>query len=121
MAFESSIPSATIEELLTKAKDVEDNKGGLVGKNEVLIKTNTTPFTPTSSYHPATKKYVDDQLSSSSSPYVDLTGYITEVPVPGIWTIYTPYKLSDTSLLSRDGVWSKLFIPPCTQKRWRRQ
>lgn len=35
MAFESSIPSATIEELLTKVKDVEDNKGGLVGQNNI--------------------------------------------------------------------------------------
>ena len=59
---------------------------------------------------------MDDQLSSSSSPYVDLTGYITKVPVPGIWSIYTPYKLSDTPLLSRSKLYNKLFIPPCTQK-----
>ena len=28
--------------------------------SDVLTKTNTTEFTPTSDYHPATKKYVDD-------------------------------------------------------------
>lgn len=30
------------------------------GKTEVLTKTNTTAFTPTGDYNPATKKYVDD-------------------------------------------------------------
>lgn len=29
-------------------------------QQSVLTKTNTTPFTPTEDYHPATKKYVDD-------------------------------------------------------------
>ena len=29
-------------------------------ENEVLTKTNTTSYTPTANYHPATKKYVDD-------------------------------------------------------------
>lgn len=33
-------------------------------------KSNTTPFTPTSPHHPATKKYVDD-LSVSSGSYTD--------------------------------------------------
>lgn len=31
----------------------------------VLTKTNTTSFTPTSDYNPATKKYVDDSISYS--------------------------------------------------------
>ncbi len=30
--------------------------------NDVLIKTNTTSYTPTADYHPATKKYVDDSI-----------------------------------------------------------
>lgn len=30
-------------------------------QQSVLTKTNTTPFTPTGDYHPATKKYVDDK------------------------------------------------------------
>lgn len=33
-------------------------------KANVLTKTNTTAYTPTSNYHPATKKYVDDLLKS---------------------------------------------------------
>ena len=36
-------------------------------KTEVLTKTNTTEFTPTWSYHPATKKYVDDNISAATS------------------------------------------------------
>lgn len=37
----------------------------LVQKNEVLTKTNTTSFTPSADYQPATKKYVDDTAGSS--------------------------------------------------------
>ncbi len=33
--------------------------------SEVLTKTNTTSYTPSASYHPATKKYVDDLVSDS--------------------------------------------------------
>ena len=32
-------------------------------KTDVLEKENTTPFTPSADYHPATKKYVDDTTS----------------------------------------------------------
>ncbi len=35
-------------------------------KTEVLTKTNTTAFTPTGDYQPATKKYVDDKASSNT-------------------------------------------------------
>lgn len=34
-------------------------------KQYALIKTNTTSYTPTSDYHPATKKYVDDSITSA--------------------------------------------------------
>lgn len=32
---------------------------------DVLEKTNTTAFTPTADYHPATKKYVDDEITGA--------------------------------------------------------
>lgn len=35
--------------------------------SDVLTKTNTTEFTPTADYQPATKKYVDDSVSSVGS------------------------------------------------------
>lgn len=33
--------------------------------SDVLTKTNTTAYTPTANYHPATKKYVDDAVASA--------------------------------------------------------
>lgn len=33
-------------------------------KSEVLTKTNTTAYTPSANYHPATKKYVDDKAAN---------------------------------------------------------
>lgn len=35
-----------------------------VSPSSVLKKTNTTAYTPTENYHPATKKYVDDQVAA---------------------------------------------------------
>lgn len=37
-------------------------------RTDVLEKTNTTAYTPTTDFHPATKKYVDDNVSS---PFAD--------------------------------------------------
>lgn len=39
---------------------------GGVTADQVLTKTNTTAYAPTQNYHPATKKYVDDNSVSSS-------------------------------------------------------
>lgn len=36
-----------------------------VSAEDVLLKGNTTPFTPTENYDPATKKYVDDCITTS--------------------------------------------------------
>lgn len=40
-----------------------------VDMENILTKDNTTPYTPTSDYHPATKKYVDDTVESSKGLY----------------------------------------------------
>lgn len=44
------------------------DSGGLylVDKDKVLLKDNTTSYTPASDYNPATKKYVDDKINSNS-------------------------------------------------------
>lgn len=43
-----------------------------VSAEQVLTKTNTTEFTPTSDYHPSTKKYVDDKVTGLvTKTYVD--------------------------------------------------
>lgn len=36
-----------------------------ITSSSVLTKTNTSSYTPTSNYHPATKKYVDDNIASA--------------------------------------------------------
>lgn len=53
------------------------NEENLVGISEVLIKTNTTEYTPTSDYHPATKKYVDNKWFSINDLILELRKYYT--------------------------------------------
>ena len=45
---------------------------------DVLTKTNTTAFTPTADYHPATKKYVDDSIAESVSSWTTAPSNPTE-------------------------------------------
>ena len=40
-----------------------------------LAKNNTTAFTPTGDYNPATKKYVDDQVSAATAGAVSNAAY----------------------------------------------
>lgn len=44
--------------------------GGVVDLSNYLSKTNTTAFAPSSDYHPATKKYVDDSIAAGGG-YTD--------------------------------------------------
>ncbi len=44
--------------------NISETLAGKADKTEVLTKTNTTAFTPTADYQPATKKYVDDLASN---------------------------------------------------------
>ena len=48
----------------TLVDSVQDEAGNLL-KTLVLMLNNTTAFTPTGDYNPATKKYVDEALASS--------------------------------------------------------
>ena len=50
----------------TLIDSVQDESGNLL-KTLVLMLNNTMAFTPTGDYNPATKKYVDDALTSSSA------------------------------------------------------
>ena len=47
----------------TKTEIDED----FAAKVDVLVKTELTPYTPTNDYHPATKKYVDDQTIAAGA------------------------------------------------------
>lgn len=52
-----------------------------VQQKDVLTKNNTTAFTPTDDYHPATKKYVDDSAVELPKYYVLAHGsYNNEIP-----------------------------------------
>ena len=50
----------------TLIDSVQDESGNLL-KTLVLMLNNTMAFTPTGDYNPATKKYVDEALASSSA------------------------------------------------------
>lgn len=43
---------------------------GLVSSTDVLTKTNTTSYTPSGDYQPATKKYVDDAIQAALANYI---------------------------------------------------
>lgn len=47
----------------TLVDSVQDENGNLLS-TLILMLNNTTAFTPTGDYNPATKKYVDDALAS---------------------------------------------------------
>lgn len=49
--------------------------------DKILTATNTESYTPTSYYHPATKKYVDDAVANIDVPDVDLTNYYNKEEV----------------------------------------
>ena len=57
-------------EIPTKTSQLT-NDSNYVTTNNVLTKTNTTVYNPTDTYHPATKKYVDDKLNGSSISIVE--------------------------------------------------
>ena len=60
--------------------NIQTQLNNKANKSEILTKTNTTAFTPSGDYQPATKKYVDDKISSGSS---SLSQYY-DVPVQTI-------------------------------------
>lgn len=54
---------------------------GVALSTDVLTKTNTTSYTPTADYHPATKKYVDDNLGGSDIYYFNITTIMSRMTV----------------------------------------
>lgn len=66
------------------------DSGGLylVDKDKVLLKDNTTSYTPTADYNPSTKKYIDDSVEVISE-YTINSKKISENPVLGGGDIIT--------------------------------
>lgn len=54
-----------------------------VSISDVLTKTNTTSYTPSANYHPATKKYVDDSIGGISTNLAGLTDTTISSPTDG--------------------------------------
>ena len=72
--------------------------------NNYISKTNTTSYTPTSDYHPATKKYVDDNVAGSTTPWTDL------IPNTSVINYYPKAKVSERNgLVTITGIFA--FIP----------
>lgn len=63
-----NIPEADLTGLATE-EYVNTQVSTKANISSVLTKTNTTAFTPTANYHPATKKYVDDNIGGSNVLY----------------------------------------------------
>ena len=62
VASASTLGGIKVGENLTIEEDGTLNAPDM---SNYLSKTNTTSYTPTSDYNPATKKYVDDAISSA--------------------------------------------------------
>lgn len=60
-----------------------------VNTSDVLTKTNTTEFTPTADYQPATKKYVDSKGSSSKKYSTVVIGNSANITADKVDLLYT--------------------------------
>lgn len=57
----SSFTGGVIQTVVDALEEMENAKADV---SNVLTKTNATAYTPSASYHPATKKYVDDKAAN---------------------------------------------------------
>ncbi|MBR2493440.1 MAG: hypothetical protein IKB64_08315 [Paludibacteraceae bacterium] len=78
-------------------------------RDNVLAKDNTVSFTPTSDYHPATKKYVDDTVANAGagSEGPDLSNYYTKEEIDALIPaedelLRMPYIMVSYSLNNND-------------------
>ena len=72
MAKKVTLKDSTTDEIIypqTLVDSVQDEAGNIL-PNLVLMKDNTTAFTPTADYQPATKKYVDDAAGGGGTTIV---------------------------------------------------
>ena len=111
--FWDKIKSTFVKQQLGKglsSNDYTDSDKAKIDKavsaDDVLTKTNTTAFTPTTDYQPATKRYVDNKLGESG--FVPLArkinGYTLEsdVELHGDDIIYINAKTGATFKLGVD-------------------
>lgn len=95
----------TLEDLGINIPDLENYYTKDMVNEAFLTKTNTTSFTPTGDYNPATKKYVDDAVGSIGEPviYVEednsqYKSFVLEEHNPGVYVFKRePYIKARTS------------------------
>lgn len=77
--YKCSFTATDDTQTLVEIQNIWDST--IISSSDVLTKTNTTAFTPTADYHPATKKYVDDHTPSKISKLENDSNYITATHV----------------------------------------
>lgn len=90
---EKPISTAQAAEFSNVRKELADGLSKKSDKSNVLQKDNSDPYNPTSSYHPATKKYVDDTTADVTMGKVP-DGSITTQKIAD--ASVTPEKLDRT-------------------------
>lgn len=71
----------------------------------VLTKDNTTEYTPSSEYHPTTKKYVDDLVSEKTGEILNDSGFITnEQEKDPIFTNSPAYDITEEDKTAWDRI-----------------
>lgn len=93
----------TLEDLGINIPDLENYYTKDMVNEAFLTKTNTTSFTPTGDYNPATKKYVDDNVKTytAGENIIISEDNVISANVSGgidsnaVYTYYTPYSDDD--------------------------
>lgn len=73
---------------------------------DVLTKSNTTTFTPTWDYQPATKKYVDDHAGSEQNLFIITEDIVTVSTSEDMWVApySTSYKYTNFDIDANSGI-----------------
>lgn len=93
----------TLEDLGINIPDLENYYTKDMVNEAFLTKTNTTSYTPTANYHPATKKYVDDNVKTYtagenitiSEDNVISANVSSGTDANAVYTYYAPYSDDD--------------------------
>lgn len=92
---------------LTKLGNTSGTNTGDQDLSVYLSKTNTTAFTPTADYHPATKKYVDDSITAGG-------GYTDEQAQDAVGGMFSGNTETGVTVTYDDATGKVNFVVPTT-------